>query len=238
MENNTRLEALFAKKINLLVVDDYADVRDFLVDLFSSPCISVVTASSYVEACAAISRHKGPWHTWLLDIDLGSLKTGIDIIKENPRFPFVLILSGLQSMSAASEALHCGAMKAFDKFQGSITDLVAEFVEVASLAFLLKGKYTKYLPVFSLLRDPCVTTARRWADEAFITTRQLSRICELHGPLTPCQCIAMFNACRFLLKRSLKSLETAEPERENGFVVECVAFVEEHDWELLECVQM
>ncbi len=232
MTNTETLEGILSKRINVFVVDDNIDVLKYLADLLCSPLVNVITATSYEKACRAIHGFAGCWHTWIVDIDLGAGKTGLDIIREHPEFPFVLVLSGLGSMSLASEAVLLGAMKVFDKIRSRYETLVEGVIDVSSLGFILKGKQTKNLHMFSLLKDPLITSTKQWAEKAKITTRQLARICENHGCVTPSQYLALYNSCKYLLTCSLR--EPGEDPAEKAFASECVDAVLFQDGELLQ----
>jgi ActR/RegA family two-component response regulator len=224
MKDRKFLATQLEKKINLLLVDDDRYLLRSLSDLFSSPAFNVVSVLTLEQARAAQSQVKGGWHCWVLDIDLGMGKSGLELIKENPGYPFVLVLSGLRSMNAATHALASGALKAFDKDPQSLDVLFAEVCEVAALGFILRGKQTKNLPVFMLLRVPSVRTVNDWAEKAHITMRQLARICEGHQGIHARQFIALYNTCRHLLGIGGSSDKSRAGSSYVSFLEECLEY--------------
>lgn len=220
-----RLQSALAKKINILVVDDDRSIRAALQEVFDAPLINLVTAHSHDHAANVIRSHQAIWHAWVLDIQLGIGKSGLDIIKENPNFPFIVVLSGLKSMNQATEALSLGARKAFDKDPNSLETLYEEVCRWAALGFILRGRETKYFNVFSLLGDPQIRSAQDWADRSNITVRQLSRICELHGSITARHYIAFYNACHaLLLLGGDEQNKSANEHGHQAFCDECIDF--------------
>jgi CheY-like chemotaxis protein len=227
-ESLKALQSTLAKKINILVVDDEQSITESLKELLNAPLINVVTANSFVHAADAIRSLQANWHTWILDIDLGSGKSGLDIIKAHEFFPFIVVLSGLGSMNMATEALRLGARRAFDKNPDSLSMIYEEVSRWTTLGFILRGRATKYLKVFSLLSDPQIRSAQDWADQACITVRQLSRICELHGSITARHYIAFYNAVYALLlvsgeEQSNNATGSAE-QSYKAFRCECMDF--------------
>jgi CheY-like chemotaxis protein len=232
MTNANALESLLSKKVNILLVDDSVDVLMYLTELLRSPLINVITARSYEKASRAIYGFAFCWHAWVIDIDLGPGKNGLDILREHPRFPFAIVLSGLGSMSAAVEALRLGAINVMDKVESGFGKLLDEVVDVSTLGFVLQGRCSKNLRYFSLLRDPLIVSTKQWAEKAGITTRQLARICEVQAPITPGQYIALYNACRYLVKKSIVGIHGAQEEK--SFAVECVDMMQQQDGKILQ----
>jgi ActR/RegA family two-component response regulator len=109
----SQLTDLFKGKVNQLIVDDDRHVLKTLGCYFSSAAFKVTFLDNFTYAMAAVAT--GTWHCWLLDIDLGDGRTGLEIMHAQPSFPFIIVLSGLQSMRVASEAVRQGAMEVFDK---------------------------------------------------------------------------------------------------------------------------
>jgi len=237
MKDHKSLAAQFEKKINLLVVDDDPYLLSSLVDLFSSPAFNVVSAATLDHARAVQSKVKGGWHCWVLDIDLGMGGSGLGLIKENPGYPFALVLSGLRSMSVASEALALGALKAFDKDPRSLDALFAEVCEVAAMGFVLRGKQTKNLPVFMLLRDPSVRTVNDWAEKAHITMRQLARICEAHQSIHAREYIALYNTCLHFLSIGGDSNKSRASSSYVSFLEDCFEYTSSHGEALQRLLQ-
>ncbi|HEX3020257.1 MAG TPA: response regulator [Chitinispirillaceae bacterium] len=214
------------KKINLLMVDDEAGIAASLCELFDSPLFNIFTAHSYEQAVKTIDSHNGNWHAWILDIDLGDEKSGLDLIRAYRNFPYKIVLSGLGSMGVATRALELGAKMAIDKNPGSLSALFDETCKLSTLGFLLQGRPTKYFEVFSLLAKAQIRTARDWAHCACITPRQLSRICEIHGAISPLHFIAHYHAVHLLLEN--KTVRADEHgllqaiKELSGFDVECL----------------
>ncbi|MBD3345036.1 MAG: response regulator [Chitinivibrionales bacterium] len=199
-----RLSEYFAAKINILLVDDMPLVIDFYRSAFDSPLINLSTASSLDEAYALIRSAEQPWHCWLLDIDLGKGQNSIEIIRNYPDFPFVLILSGLQSMSVAAEAVKCGAMDVFDKSPEIVPKLVSEVCGIAALGYILGGKKTQYLDTYMLLYKEVILGLEMWAQKACITDRQLRRICALHPFANPSTIRPLYYSLYYVLCKSLE----------------------------------
>jgi ActR/RegA family two-component response regulator len=218
------LKSLLEKKVNVLFVDDNHDISRFLTDMFSSPLFNIFCAASFEKAQTTIKGNPGRWHCWLLDIDLGTGKSGLDIMKANPHYPFVLILSGLRSMAAATDALKLGAIKAIDKNPSTYGSLFNDVCETADLGFILCGKHTKYLPVFSLLKDHSIRSVGEWAERACITMRQLARICEAHNGINARMFISLYNACLFLLKGTYSPGDVRSSTDYTSFCGDCLEY--------------
>ena len=189
----------FRGKINLLVVDDDLHILNSLERTFDSPAFNITTIDSYSEAIKITQSRNCSWHCWILDIDLGENRTGIEIMNANTRFPFVIILSGLQSMRVAAEAVNCGAMAVFDKNPVFFRQLYTETCEIAALGYVLGGKQTQYLSLYRLLCKSFIKTPEEWACKACISLRQLHRICEIHSIPTPRATLAQYYSIYTLL---------------------------------------
>lgn len=171
--------------INILAVDDDIAILETMHDLLSSPIINLVTANSALEAQKIISSKNFKWHTWIFDIAMEEERSGLNLLKNNPGFPFVIMLSGMHSMSIATEAMESGALKVFDKDPTKLDFLLETLCKVSALGFLINGQNTKYLNTYTLLLENSIATPDEWAERAFITIRQLERVCHLHNELTP-----------------------------------------------------
>lgn len=182
----------FKNKINLLVIDDESIVLDVVISIFSSPLFNIRTGSSLAQAFKEIDASDIPWHCWILDINIGERGDGVDIIKRYPKYPFAVMLSGLRSMTKASQALKSGAMKVFDKTPESLELLHDEVCKIASLGFLLGGKSTQYLSNFNHLTENLFSSPAEWAKSACITVRQLERICSSHLLFSPKYCMSLY----------------------------------------------
>ena len=200
--NELLLQALdlFRNKVNLLLVDDDRHILKSLERNFASPAFKVTSIDTYGDALHALRRNDAdPWHCWILDIDLGEGKTGIDIMNAENRFPFVLILSGLQSMRVSAEAVKQGALAVFDKDPDSLERLYDETCKIAALGYVLGGKNTQYLPTYRLLFTSVITTPEEWAEKACISLRQLHRICDIHPVNSPRSTLALYYSLYLLL---------------------------------------
>ncbi|MBD3321220.1 MAG: response regulator [Chitinivibrionales bacterium] len=194
----------FYKKINILLVDDMPMVIDFYSSAFKSPLINLHTASSFDQANAIIHSATEPWHCWLLDVDLGNGQNSLDIIKANPDFPFILVLSGLQLMNTASEAMKCGALNVFDKSPEIAPGLINEVCGIAALGYILGGKKTQYLNTYMLLHKEVISSLEEWAQKACVTDRQLRRICALHPFANPSTIRPLYYSLLYILCNSLQ----------------------------------
>lgn len=180
------------KRVNLLIVDDDETVLGAVSDLFCSELFNVLKASTVDQAVALIDSASYPWHCWILDIALEQEEDGLMLLDKNKQFPFIIMLSGLCSMTTAARAIQKGALKVFDKNPGSLDLLLEEVCKIAALGFILEGKKTQYLNVYSLLKDQRITSIQDWAHKACMTERQLERICSMHSDLTPRYIIPLF----------------------------------------------
>lgn len=237
-EQAKKLKTLLTNRINLLLVDDDYPILHSLCGLFSSssPLFCVKTASSFEEAETAIKCQKGNWHAWVIDIDLGTKRSGFDILKTNPNFPFTAVLSGLHSMSLGSEASKYGAMQVFDKGASFFEKMYGDLCGIAALGFILRGRNTKHLPIFSLLQDLSIRSSKEWAYKAQVTFRQLARICEIQGNVHSQHYIAYYNACRYLLAQNQPFKHGIESntirQDDMGFISDCIDRTVRHEDEV------
>jgi CheY-like chemotaxis protein len=191
-------EALFHNKIKLLVVDDDELICKALKELFQSPLFYISTASSFEEASDLIGNSPDQWHTWIVDIDLGRKKSGIDLLKVYPNYQFAIFLSALQSMTKAAEAMRQGARTVLDKLPNDFSILFDEVCKLAAMGFLLNGRFAFELDVFLLLQEPTTTSVEEWARKAFMDIRKLQRLCEPYG-ITPRYALSLYKSVYFLL---------------------------------------
>ena len=189
--DNTILD-FFNKKINILAIDDERVILDAVTGIFSSPLFNIITGSTVKQAFKIINETKEPWHCWILDINIGREGDGFDILKKYPNFPFAVMLSGLRSMTIASDAMKYGAIGVFDKDPESLDLLFDGICKVASLGFILGGKGGQYLENFQLLMTNHIKNPEGWANLACISIRQLERICAIHSTLTPRFLISLY----------------------------------------------
>ena len=223
------LSEVFQKSVNLLIVDDYPIMCNAIVDLFSSPLFNIDTAASAREARTVIARKK-TWHCWILDISLEEEHSGIDLLSENPQYPFAIMLSGMRSMSIASKAMQVGAYKVFDKDPQLLPVLHSDVCNLAAMSYVLNGTGTKYFSLFFLLAQMNIDSAETWANNACMTVRQLERICSLHSHLTPRFIIPFFYTLKLLLQLEIKSSidEFLQEEEKTAPYRQHIDFVNRH----------
>ena len=198
-EQLATLSGHLKSSINLLIVDDFPVMQKSIVELFSSPLFNISTAASACEARTSINSNK-LWHCWVLDISMEEKYSGINLLSEYQHYPFAVILSGLRSMSVASRAMELGAYKVFDKDPQLLPVLHKEVCKLSAISFILNGAGTKYLSLFSLLSQMRLDSAEAWASNAFMTVRQLERICSMHSHLTPRFLIPLYYTLELLLQ--------------------------------------
>lgn len=190
------------KKINILIVDDYPLIRNALTEMFSSSLFNVFIASSAKEARTIIPTLP-VWHGWILDIAMEEEESGLSLLADHPHFPFAIMLSGIRSMHTASRAMELGAYKVYDKDPSILPQMHKDACTMAALAYILKGRTTKYFSLFGILSRDTVTSAEEWAQKACLTTRQLERISSTHFAMTPRFILPFFYAVRYLLLHDL-----------------------------------
>ena len=217
---------VFAKKINLLVIDDEPVILDAVTGIFSSPLFNIVTGSTIKEAFKIINEAQEPWHCWILDINIEKEGDGFDILKKHPNFPFAIMLSGLRSMTIASDAMKYGAIGVFDKDPASLDLLFDGVCKVASLGFVLGGNGGQYLQHFILLMTNHIKNPEEWARLACISVRQLERVCAIHSTLTPRFIISLYYTLYFSLTDG--SLSSEEPICDTDFHQSHLRFFNKH----------
>lgn len=153
--------------------------------LFSSEIFNITCCSKIARANELMGNRTKVWHAWLIDLAIEHEGDGIELLTKYNYFPYVTVLSGLGSMGLASKAMLAGAISVFDKNPASIDQLHSSVCSTAALGFLLQGKPTQYLSVFSKLISKYIDSTDTWAEQACITNRQLERICKLHTSFTP-----------------------------------------------------
>jgi DNA-binding NarL/FixJ family response regulator len=195
--------------------------------MFSSQLFNIVMASTITQARTIINAAQTPWHCWILDIMIGE-EDGLTLLEMYPNYPYIIMLSGLRSMTRATEALQKGALTVFDKNPSSLDLLYDEVCRVAAIGFILGGKKTQYLSVFSILKEHKIETAQQWAHKAFITERQLERICSIHSPLTPRLIIPLFYALFHFLRRNISLLQENVDQSIDEFYSNHISFVIKH----------
>jgi hypothetical protein len=222
----------FHSKINLLIVDDDRHILKSLENNFTSPLFKITCIDAYNDAIISTRNQNISWHCWIIDIDLGENRSGLDIMKAYPQFPFVIVLSGLQSMHIAAEAVKQGALAVFDKDPDTLEKLYDDTCKIAALGYLLGGKRTHYLSVYRLLTQSIITSIEEWAEIACVSPRQLHRITEVHQVDTPKASLALFYGLYYQLFKghSLKSKKQPpgiEPAHIEYFS-SCLAYCSNH----------
>jgi CheY-like chemotaxis protein len=190
---------LFRKKINFLVLDDDEIIRESVVRMFSSPLFNTVSAGSLDQALTIIGSTLTGWHCLIVDLDLGDVASGLTLFRKFPGYPFSIVLSGLRSMTLATEAMHLGACAIVDKDPSVLEQLYSQVLKTAALGFLLNGRSSPDLDTFRFLQDPAVDSVEAWADRSGVTTRKLYRICETYPPLTPHYALALYRTIYYML---------------------------------------
>jgi DNA-binding NarL/FixJ family response regulator len=207
-----KINEYLAGRVHLLIIDDDSQVRDMLTGMFSSSSlVSITSGASCRQAFELITNAQHPWHCWILDIALDEEKDGLTILKRYPRFPFTIMLSGLRSMTTATEALKLGAMKVYDKDPSSLDELYESVCKIAAMGFVLNGKNTQYLSQFSFLLEKPLKTAEQWAETACISPRQFDRICTSHTSLTARLLLPFYYTLYVLLNNEIRGMVISEP---------------------------
>ncbi len=213
----SELTQALAKKVNLFILDDDRAVLAAVSGMFESPLISLVTASTMADAYSCIQKvPTAGWHVWILDIAVDEEYSGLELLKKFTHFPYIIMLSGLSSMTIASQALKLGAMAVFDKDPKSLDQLFEEVCKMAALGYLLRGKPTQYISMFQQLSTKPISTAKQWAEEACLSVRQVERICSLHQLPAPKYVIPAFYSLFFMLWAGEEQLHPFFTESQPG----------------------
>jgi ActR/RegA family two-component response regulator len=221
--------ALFAKQINLLIVDDSPHIRDSLVNAFISPLFNIAAADTLAAAEKTIAT-RTKWHCWLLDIDLARGQSGLTILKSHKDFPFSMVLSGLRSMNLAADAMKLGALGVFDKDPEKLEEVYHEVCKISALGYVLGGKPTQHFDAFILLANDCsIATVEAWAEKANVTQRHLQRICSLNTTAVPLYTIWLMRAIYYLLwnvpssyEKELKNPRCGPDPQQEDFYLSCI----------------
>ncbi len=214
--------------INLLIVDDDRHILKSLENNFSSPLFKITCIDSICDALSATRDQTREWHCWILDIDLGENRSGLEIMQASPHYTFVLVLSGLQSMKIAAEAMEQGALAVYDKDPDSLERLYDKTCRIAALGKLLGGKPTQYLPVYLLLTDSIITSVEEWADKAHLSLRQLQRITGMHPVDTPKASLSLYCSLYYRLfqgnSTESRKLPPGCTQTESDFFMKCLKY--------------
>jgi DNA-binding NtrC family response regulator len=110
-----KIRMLFAKQINILLIDDNIQICSLLCDaFFRSQILNNRTVNTFEEARNAIFS-KVCYNCWILDLTLEEHNDGLKLLKNKPNFPYRVVISGSQSLSDATTAIREGAYGAYDK---------------------------------------------------------------------------------------------------------------------------
>jgi len=170
------------------------------------------------------------WHCWVLDIAIEDEDSGLQLLSEtNLRYPFVIVLSGMRSMATAAKATRLGAIQVFDKDPTALDAIHDYICKTAALGFVLKGKGTKNFGVYKNLLETRITTIEQWAEKAYLTRRQLERVCEFECSLSPRYVLSLFHAVQYLLL----DFGTTLPPSAHTFFRPHVDFVYNHSDKIL-----
>ena len=229
---NLQTLSRFHSKVHLLIVDDDYHILKSLENNFTSPLFKISCSDTYNEALSLTLNRDITWHCWILDIDLGENRSGLEIMKCSPQFPFVIVLSGLQSMNTAAEAVRQGALTVFDKTPDTLEKLYDATCRIAALGYLLGGKPTQYLPVYRLLTGNIITSIEEWAEKADLSLRQLHRITRMHQVDTPKASLSLYYGLYYQLfkgysRDSGKTPPGADSSHEL-FFSSCLTYCEKH----------
>jgi len=200
------LQRAFANKINILIAEDRPDQLLLYSVLFDSPLFCIQTCDSFTNFTQIVSKKALiPWHCWICDIDLGSDKTALDLLHIY-RFPYIILISALQSMEIASQALQLGGIAVFDKNPDSIDRMYDKVCSLVALTFLLNGKPTDYLSQFLILTENVVVSKEQWCTLSCLGLRQLENICKLYSGLSPKKFLMAYHVLYLLLVQEQSQL--------------------------------
>ena len=225
-----KLTNCFAKRMNLLIVDDSEMVITCLEGFFSTPFINVSTATTVDSAFKLISTPSRQWHCWIIDMNLGNrLNEGLDIIEQNKSFPFSIIFSGIGSMETAAQAMELGAAEIIDKTHDAINKLILKTCRLMPISMLCKGRLQKNRSVFFLLKENIIKDCHEWAYAANLSLRQLQNICTLYTGMSPSYVLPMYYGMQQLLVSSFKQFKHPSEYFENeSFFYACLDFIDQN----------
>jgi ActR/RegA family two-component response regulator len=204
IETIQKLNVLFSKKINILVIDDDTEICEILVnDVFHSPLLNLVYVKTLKDALVQISDTKVNWHCWIIDVNLKEQKDGSTLLDLFPKFDYAIIFSGSSTLETASSALKKGAISAFSKdpaFLFYSDAFYNEVCKVSALSIMLKGAHNEHHQVFHQLFTNSITTVEEWARCSNLSLRQLQRICELYFPFAPRMVLPLYHSLYYLIR--------------------------------------
>jgi hypothetical protein len=151
---------------------------------------------SFTCARSAIES-KTPYHLWILDLTLDRPNDGLELLKLKPGFPFSVVVSGAQSMSAATEALKAGVYSAYDKneiFWSNPHKFLKEACALAALSFILNLTTLDRFEMFDLLINRRIHTPEEWSLHFCRNERTIRDTCADFSGLTAKQFLSFFHA--------------------------------------------
>jgi hypothetical protein len=188
---------IFTGRINLICIDDSPQICSLLCDdIFRSPIMKKRMVHSFDCARSAIAG-KTPYHLWILDITLDRPNDGLELLKLKPGFPFSVVVSGAQSMSAATDALKAGVYSAYDKneiFWSNPHKFVREACALAALSFMLNLTILDRFAMFDLLINKRIHTPEEWSLHFCRNERTIRDTCADFSGLTAKQFLSFFHA--------------------------------------------
>ena len=210
-KNIDLISARLRGAIKVLIVDDFDLLLTAVAGLFNSPFFEVTAVDSF-EGAKRVIEQKGSqyWNAAILDMDLGEGPSGLDLMPLLKNVP-VCVLSGLQSMSVAAEAMKRGAVAVFDKSPTAFLPLYEETCCAASLADVMGTQQTQYKHIFHLITQTTTKSIDDWASAACLSTRQLHRVCDLHPWQDPKLTLALFYTISVCLWKDAKPTREGFP---------------------------
>ncbi|MGA2507762.1 MAG: response regulator [Chitinispirillaceae bacterium] len=230
MSDTDKLSRYFSRRVNLLIIEDNANLLLALKGIFSIPSFNVTGVSSLERAKEVIARPGTIWHSWIVDMCLaGNVNAGAEIIENNRYFPFAIVYSGLRSMENAAQAVQKGAAAVIDKGVDTADRLIREVCELVPLAFLCKGTMFKNREILFLLKNQTVRATAEWAEAANMTIRQLENITTTQTGMPPSLVIPFYYGLRHLLLLSFGGKSALTYSKENRlFFQSCVPLLQEN----------
>ncbi len=191
------MRRIFAGRINILCIEDQPEICSLLCcDFFRSPVLNKKAVHTFDTAKGSI-QSKTPYHFWILDLSLERHNDGIDLLKLKQGFPFCIVISGAQSMGAATAAIKCGAYGAYDKneiFRANPHHFIRETCALSTLSFLLDSRILEKFDMFDLLIKNCIQTPEEWSLNYCRNERTIRDICMENSGLTAKQFLCFFHA--------------------------------------------
>jgi len=181
----------FTGRGRLHIVEDSAMHVKIISHRFAAPFFTIEISRNFAQLKQKAATQK-LFHCWICDIDLGSAQSGLDILTRSYS-PFTLMVSGLQTMEIAAQAMKKGAVAVFDKSPASIDRLYDEVCALMPISFLFKGRAKDNLALFLLLKDHQIQTIHQWAELAGVSERQLNNLCRSVVGISPKKIIPFYH---------------------------------------------